>query len=290
MPREFYFKYFIVPKIFIIMASQKASFAAAASQLWNQNKTVVGNKSFNINLKTGNESEEKKSIESEAPKSGFVFGANLSSRTTQAINKNDDKPKSAAEILQNFTKQSNPTGFISLPSPDASTSASWLKAPVEDKSKSEDDEPVVEKPITGEEDEENLFQAPCKIFQSLGSQKVLINSPLFQEMVFEAVSEKRLKISARAPDVDLPQLFLIQATPAHIGQLTALMRKKLGKDEISALENVTVPRKRRAEGHEAGDTKKVPNSNEKNDKEDEATDEDSENNSGEEDDGSVNDS
>lgn len=69
----------------MVMASQKASFAAAASQLWNQNKNVIGNKDFHINLKADNESEEKKSTESEAPKSGFVFGANLAARTTQAV-------------------------------------------------------------------------------------------------------------------------------------------------------------------------------------------------------------
>lgn len=46
--------------------------------------------------------------------------------------------------------------------------------------------------------------------RTTGNQRVLVNSKLFPETVLEKVTERRLKISAKNPDVDLPQLFLIQ--------------------------------------------------------------------------------
>jgi len=273
--------------------SEKASFAAAASQLWNQNKEVIGNKNFNINLKVENSSDEKNTSSKDIPKTGYVFGSNLAARVAQQVEKKDDGPKSASEILQRFSKTSNSTGFAGFTS-SASTSKDWLKSVSDDQPKVED-EPV-EKPITGEEDETNIFQAPCKIFQydteakawkerglgtirlnenndfdynnparsrlvarSAGSQKVLINSPLFYEMVFEAVSEKRLKISATAPDSNIPQLFLIQSTPSLIGQLKALLRTRLKKSEINTLEE-SLQRKRKATEADGGtESKKTQN-------------------------------
>jgi hypothetical protein len=49
-----------------------------------------------------------------------------------------------------------------------------------------------------------------------GSQRVLINSKIFPEMLLEELSEKRVKISAQTGDSDVPQLFLIQVCPKLI--------------------------------------------------------------------------
>lgn len=254
------------------------------------------------------------------------------------VEKKDDGPKSASEILQSFTKNSNTTGvavcFVNYLTffiygfqgftSSASTSTDWLKSAADDQPKVED-EPA-EKPITGEEDETNIFQAPCKFFQydtegkawkerglgtlrlnenndfdynnparsrlvarSAGSQKVLINSPLFYEMVFEAVSEKRLKISATAPDSTIPQLFLIQSTPSLIGQLKALLRTRLKKSEINTLEE-SLQRKRKATETDGGTESKKPQNGGKTEKDGtEASGEDSTNES-EDYDSSANDS
>uniref|UniRef100_A0A914C7R8 RanBD1 domain-containing protein n=1 Tax=Acrobeloides nanus TaxID=290746 RepID=A0A914C7R8_9BILA len=110
---------------------------------------------------------------------------------------------------------------------------------------------------TGEEDEKILFNTNCKFFlfntetkswverglgyirlntktdhewddsedgirlvgRITGTQKVVINSKIFPEMVLEKITEKRLKISAQCPDSDLPQLFIVQAAPASIETL-----------------------------------------------------------------------
>ena len=65
--------------------SEKASFAAAASQLWNQNKEVIGNKNFNINLKVENSSDEKNTSSKDLSKTGFLFGSNLAARVAQQV-------------------------------------------------------------------------------------------------------------------------------------------------------------------------------------------------------------
>lgn len=111
---------------------------------------------------------------------------------------------------------------------------------------------------TGEEHEQHLLQISCKFYQynmdtkewqergmgtlrlnqdidskenvrlvgrQSGSQRVLINSKVFPEMLLEEVSEKRVKISAHTGESDVPQLFLIQASPASIANLQELLQK-----------------------------------------------------------------
>lgn len=46
--------------------------------------------------------------------------------------------------------------------------------------------------------------------RTTGNQKVVINSKLFTGMIFENLSDKRLKISVQNPETELPQLFIIQ--------------------------------------------------------------------------------
>uniref|UniRef100_A0A914PPF5 RanBD1 domain-containing protein n=1 Tax=Panagrolaimus davidi TaxID=227884 RepID=A0A914PPF5_9BILA len=249
--------------------SDKASFAAAASQLWNQNKSTISPASFSISLKKNEEktNDESKQTSEATKKSSFnhVFGSGLA-------NKKDEGPKNASQIFQAFAAKKS-EGFSN-----ASTSADWL-GKNEKKNEPEKLE-TVEKPKTGEENETNIFQAQCKFYQydveskqwkerglgnlrmnetsdwdsdgkarlvarSCGTQKVLLNSLLFPEMVFESVSEKRIKISAHTPDSELPQLFLIQSTPAQISQLISLLRKRI-KEETQAVVPV-LPKKRKNE-------------------------------------------
>jgi hypothetical protein len=79
-----------------------------------------------------------------------------------------------------------------------------------------------------------------------GSQRVLINSKIFPEMLLEELSEKRLKISAHTGDSDVPpQLFLVQASPASISQLQCLLRIHIEDSQVSKFQSALGCRKRR---------------------------------------------
>uniref|UniRef100_A0A7E4VAS6 RanBD1 domain-containing protein n=1 Tax=Panagrellus redivivus TaxID=6233 RepID=A0A7E4VAS6_PANRE len=217
---------------------------------------------------------------------GFVFGSGLASRVVSAKPKEDVVPTSnnVSDIFSAFAKK-NESDFISAckDSPDASTSADWLNDAKAGDEKGKSDDTVVEKPKTGEENEKNILNIASKIFQydveskswkergpcnlrlnetdesdadgnpkarlvarSSGTQKVLLNSLIFPEMVFESVSEKRIKISAHVPDTDLPQLFLVSSTPSNIGQLSAQLRKRI-KEDVKPVGTPTANRKRKVE-------------------------------------------
>lgn len=113
--------------------------------------------------------------------------------------------------------------------------------------------------VTGEEEEQQLLKIDCKFYhynsetkqwqergmgslrlnqhigskddirligRQSGSQRVLINSKIFPEMLLQELSEKRIQISAHTGDVDLPpQLFIIQASPSTITNLRMLLQK-----------------------------------------------------------------
>ncbi|CAK5013917.1 unnamed protein product [Meloidogyne enterolobii] len=136
--------------------------------------------------------------------------------------------------------------------------------------------------VTGEEEEQQLLKIDCKFYhynsetkqwqergmgtlrlnqhigskddirligRQSGSQRVLINSKIFPEMLLQELSEKRIQISAHTGDVDLPpQLFIIQASPSSIINLRMLLQKyieasNLSKNRSSCLQQ----RKRRLE-------------------------------------------
>nr|CAD2174489.1 unnamed protein product [Meloidogyne enterolobii] len=136
--------------------------------------------------------------------------------------------------------------------------------------------------VTGEEEEQQLLKIDCKFYhynsetkqwqergmgtlrlnqhigskddirligRQSGSQRVLINSKIFPEMLLQELSEKRIQISAHTGDVDLPpQLFIIQASPSSIINLRMLLQKYIeasnhSKNRSSCLQQ----RKRRLE-------------------------------------------
>lgn len=115
---------------------------------------------------------------------------------------------------------------------------------------------TVEPVTTGEEDERTMESISCKFFyfnlesktwverglgtfkinqkkddlddirivgRTTGSQRVVINSKIFAGMVLEQLSDKRIKISALNSDADLPQLFIIQASPVSISRVHAML-------------------------------------------------------------------
>ena len=67
--------------------SEKASFAAAASQLWNQNKSTLGTKSFNISLTNDKDKSEIKSTSDVSANrtTGHVFGSGIFSKAGQTV-------------------------------------------------------------------------------------------------------------------------------------------------------------------------------------------------------------
>ena len=71
--------------------SEKASFAAAASQLWNQNKSTIGSKNFNISCLTAEKEEStngssktSENITSSKP-GNHVFGSGMFSQLSQTV-------------------------------------------------------------------------------------------------------------------------------------------------------------------------------------------------------------
>ena len=61
--------------------------------------------------------------------------------------------------------------------------------------------------------------------RATGNQRVCINSKIFAEMLIEKMSEKRLKISALSPESDVPQLFVVNASPAAITKVQQQLEK-----------------------------------------------------------------
>ncbi|KAI1726952.1 ranBP1 domain-containing protein [Ditylenchus destructor] len=120
----------------------------------------------------------------------------------------------------------------------------------------------VEPVTTGEEDEKAVDSISCKFFyfnldskawierglgtfkinqkkadrddirivgRTTGSQRVVINSKIFAGMVLEQLSDKRIKISALNADSELPQLFLIHASPVSISRVHSLLETYIGR-------------------------------------------------------------
>ncbi|KAL3090373.1 hypothetical protein niasHS_006825 [Heterodera schachtii] len=139
---------------------------------------------------------------------------------------------------------------------------------------------------TGEENELNLLHISCRFYQyngeaktwqergmgslkinqnidvrddirivgrQSGNQRVLINSKIFPEMILEELSEKRLKISARVDESELPQLFLIQASPGSISNLFVMLQKYIDASNLAKSTQQLHLRKRRLEN--AGEEK-----------------------------------
>ncbi|KAF7636987.1 RanBD1 domain-containing protein [Meloidogyne graminicola] len=146
--------------------------------------------------------------------------------------------------------------------------------------------------VTGEEDEKQLLKIDCKFYhynsetkqwqergmgtlrlnqhigskddirliaRQSGSQRVLINSKIFPEMLLQELSEKRIQISAHTGEIDLPpQLFIIQSSPSSIANLRMLLQQYIEasctvKNRSSS---TSQQRKRRLEEEEKGVKKK----------------------------------
>ncbi|KAI3409895.1 hypothetical protein GPALN_006269 [Globodera pallida] len=149
-------------------------------------------------------------------------------------------------------------------------------------------EAELEKIKTGEEDELNLLHISCRFYQyngetkvwqergmgslkinqhidarddvrlvgrQSGNQRVLINSKIFPEMILEELSEKRLKISAHISESELPQLFLIQASPGSIGNLYGMLQKYIDASNMAkATQQLHLRKRRLGDGGGGGET------------------------------------
>lgn len=70
--------------------------------------------------------------------------------------------------------------------------------------------------------------------RATGNQRVCMNSKIFPEMLLEKMTEKRLKLSALSPDSDVPQLFVVSATPAAIANLQQQLEHLISRVKINA--------------------------------------------------------
>jgi hypothetical protein len=104
--------------------------------------------------------------------------------------------------------------------------------------------------------------------RATGNQRVCINSKIFPEMLLEKMTEKRLKLSALSADSDVPQLFVVNATPAAIANLQQQLDHLISRVKFNA------SRKRPRDKTEQGDVPAKNAQNPAGDRKDESTDKD----------------
>ncbi|CAD5216758.1 unnamed protein product [Bursaphelenchus xylophilus] len=213
--------------------------------------------------------EDKKPEDKVETPSGFVFGAKLADRVTNVAKKDgDDGPKDASSIFKKFAVNSG-TGLFCKPASCSSSEESKEIKPFAGSSESKEKQVELETPaetITGEEGEVNILHVSCKFYifdketkswqergngvlrinqsfeerqnfriigRATGNQRVCVNSKIFADMLLEKVSDKRLKFSAMTADSEIPQLVVIQSSPAGIAQIEAKLEELISLAKLN---------------------------------------------------------
>ncbi|CCD72320.1 RanBD1 domain-containing protein [Caenorhabditis elegans] len=238
-------------------AFKPSALAAKADKLWSDSKTEYTATHSTIN----HVHLEKKSLGDIIPKSAdapvanekeveeapqaFVFGSKISDRV---VNKegdstkpggSDEKTMTATELFQNAVKKDDDKNGAKNFRKEAEQEAERAKEAEKQHAGTSSVEIT-----TGEENDTNIFQAPCKIWAfdklknaysekgvcnlrinkrvenglthhrivartSSGTLRVIINSKIFSDMLLERV-DKRIRISAMGPEISGVQIFLLK--------------------------------------------------------------------------------
>ncbi|VDM39881.1 unnamed protein product [Toxocara canis] len=282
-------------------AFKSSKLSTAADQLWSASKNEFKptGATTSIKLDLGRTLADDKTSAAKlnadlANKKGFVFGSKLTERVIVDIKveeksegengekekRNDDGdagPKTVSAVFEEIQKKGANSSFLAgdrnqYEEECASTSSKLKESADETEShrrESANALPKSTEPVTGEENEINIYHAMCKLHsfdlttkswhergmgslrinrtndsppqyrivgRITGNQRVVLNSRIFADMVLEKVSMKRIKFSATTPDSELPVLFLTTASQFVTEQLyshLAEIVEKKKKEESS---------------------------------------------------------
>ncbi|VDM63266.1 unnamed protein product [Angiostrongylus costaricensis] len=247
---------------------RQSALAAKADQLWNQSKSCSGfgtMPSTHVQLEKkslgdvlGRMAEEKRLRQEreEKGRQSFVFGSKISDRVLKR--EDFDFPSEAMETSEKKKEHDRPsTSVITV--------------------------------TTGEENDVSIFQTACKLHsfdaegkrwverglanikinrqdengevhhrivaRTAGNHRVVINSKVHADMLFERVDPKRLKISATTPDSNTMQIFLVtisfSKTAINIDEFCSTLESILRMEKAKASSN----RKRKADEDSSSSSK-----------------------------------
>ncbi|PIC46569.1 hypothetical protein B9Z55_006217 [Caenorhabditis nigoni] len=237
-------------------AFKPSALAAKADKLWSESKTDFSATHSTVNhvhlekkslgdiaQKNASAQKEKEVEETVAPT--FVFGSKIADRIvktdgeTSKSGESDEKTMTATELFKTAVKKDDDKNEHKDFREEAQQEAERTK----EVEKQHAGTSAVE--ITsGEENDTNIFQAPCKIWAfdkarsayvekgvctlrinkrvengmthhrivartSSGTLRVIINSKIFSDMLLERV-DKRMRISAMGPEISGVQIFLLK--------------------------------------------------------------------------------
>ncbi|CAL2032335.1 unnamed protein product [Caenorhabditis brenneri] len=244
MSNKFFKKSTLEEKANKIWSESKSDYSATHSTV---NHVQLEKKSLgDIASKSSPEPSSKEKEAEETPTSPqFVFGSKIADRVVkqegEATNQSesDDKTMSATELFKSAVKKDDDTTAVKNFREEAEQEAERAK----ETEKQHAGTSAVEIK-TGEENDENVFAAPCKIWAfdkernayiekgicnlrinkrvekglthhrivartSSGTLRVIINSKIYSDMLVERV-DKRFRISAMGPEVQGVQIFLLK--------------------------------------------------------------------------------
>lgn len=257
---------------FLVCTSDETEESDSA-QVKANNKDNDSKKTAATEKPKGDKSEEKKEDKvnflqsSTVSKSSFVFGQNLSERAkVEEDNTNDDKKPQQADSLPSFSTVDNADNGKSSEKSlnrDEKTSSNEKKEENEEKIRKKLKENAAEhfaasqsKPIapaveayTGEEDEKNVLQIQCKLYQyeqqqwkergagmlhlndsnsdnfqsrlvmrTNGSMRVVLNTKVWAQMSVDKASKKSIRISAQTQSAEIG-VYLISGSASDIEQV-----------------------------------------------------------------------
>ncbi|CAJ0606044.1 unnamed protein product [Cylicocyclus nassatus] len=224
----------------------------------------------------------------------FVFGSKISDRVVKenpsassngkaAEGDSEDKPRTAEELFKNAAQQDYPQerhDFIAE-----------AKEAAEKKKEHDKPSTSVVAVMTGEENDINIFQTACKLHsfdkdkktwvekglsqirinqrnedgevhhrivaRTTGNHRVVINSRIHADMLFDRVDSKRLKISATTPDSNGMQIFLVtigfSKTALNSDEFCTILEGLIKKEKA----NETSRKRKASEEHDADKVSKM---------------------------------
>uniref|UniRef100_A0A1I7UA77 RanBD1 domain-containing protein n=1 Tax=Caenorhabditis tropicalis TaxID=1561998 RepID=A0A1I7UA77_9PELO len=239
-------------------AFKESALAAKANKIWSESKTDYSATHSTVNHvhlekkslgdivpKSSAEPAAKEKVVEETTPPQFVFGSKIADRVvtkegdTSKSGESDDKTMTATELFKTAVKKDDDKNGAKDFREEAKQEAERAK----EAEKQHAGTSAVEIK-TGEENDTNIFQAPCKIWAfdkarnaytekgvcnlrinkrvenglthhrivartSAGTLRVIINSKIFSDMLVERV-DKRFRISAMGPEISGVQIFLLK--------------------------------------------------------------------------------
>lgn len=241
MSKPFFKPSALGPKADKMWSESKSDFSATHSTV---NHVHLGKKSLgDLAPKNTSASKEKEAVEAAAPQ--FVFGSKIADRVvkqdgeTTKSGECEEKTMTATELFKNAVKKDDDKNGAKNFREEAEQEAERAK-----EAEKQHAGTSAVKITTGEENDTNIFHAPCKIWAFnkarnaysekgvctlrinkrvenglthhrivarliSGTLRVIVNSKVFSDMLLEKV-DKRVRISAMGPEISGVQIFLLK--------------------------------------------------------------------------------